>query len=489
VTDATAVVPGQHDTTAEVLLHWSDVVVTCGRRGGERVLIAAANLEVHAGEVVWIHAPDAATREALATVLDGTRRPLYGAAVGVARPAGAAVRLVLTDGSADVSATEVAPAVGGATVVIAAASDRTPASARVLSVVDGALRPVAPALSVHRWPVEVVGERVVARLVEVGTDAATARVVADVLVDANVRGHDSHGVQLVPMYLDRVRAGGIDPSATPHWITRGGVVNVLSASGGFGQIAAREAARVCATEAAERGLAAVAVRDNNHIGMLAAYRQPFVDAGVIALVLNISGPGVAAPGAARATLGNDAVCVIAPRGSGKPALIADFATGAVASGKIRDAAAHGRRLPDGWLIGPDGRPSTDPEDLDRGGAVPVFGGAATAHKGLCVAVLTEVLAGMLGGATVSPRVNKQRQSPELAMGCSQMFLGFSPEAFAAGDLDELAGALVDAVVGGYGAALPRIHFPEQMEQLRTVDNLEHGLDLPSDLALALGLTR
>ncbi|HST80759.1 MAG TPA: Ldh family oxidoreductase [Kineosporiaceae bacterium] len=466
-------------TEPAALLSWTDVVITEGRRGSERVLLAAVDLRVFAGERVCLVAADATTRAALVALLTGERAPLYGTVRGLARSAGPAsgdgpVHLVLGRGS------------GSASVVVAADPADAPQATRTCVFRDGALRVVPQEL---RWDAEQVSRQVEQTFVDVGVPVATARMVAQVLVAADVRGHRSHGVQLVPMYLDRVRAGGIVPEAEPEVIQSNPIVTVLSANGGFGQVAAERAARLCATKAREHGLAAVAVRDNNHVGMLAAYRQPFVDAGVVALVLNISGPSVAAPGASRATLGNDAICVIAPQGPGRPPLIADLATGVVAAGKIRDAAALGRSVPKEWLIGPDGRPSTNPFDLDNGGAVPVFGGAESAYKGLCITVIVEVLAGMLAGATVSPLVSKQRAHPESVMNCSQMFIGFDPVAFAAGDIEALTQTLVGAVAAGHGAAVPDIYFPEQKETLQMTETAERGIVVPGAVADLLGLVR
>lgn len=334
----------------------------------------------------------------------------------------------------------------------------------------------------QRWPIDSVYAHTCAALLAAGVPEQVAHMVADVLVDADVRGHFSHGVGLLPMYLDRVAQGGIDPLAEPKWLRQEGVVRVLSAQGGFGQVAAWQAARECATVGRQQGLAAVAVRDNNHVGMLAAYRQPFLDAGLVALILNISGPGVAAPGARKAAMGNNAVCLIAPTTDGAP-LIADFATGTVASGKIRDAAARGQPVPDGWLVDAAGAPTRDPSALDAGGAVPVFG----EYKGLCVSIITEVLAGMLAGATISPKVYKQRQYPARPMGSAQLFLGFSPDAFLAGDLTTLGAQLVTAIAGSYGDAPPLVYFPEQQEQQKVRDAHAHGLPLASSVAHVLGL--
>lgn len=215
--------------------------------------------------------------------------------------------------------------------------------------------------------------------------------------------------------------------------------------------------------------------------MLAAYREHFVRHDVVGLVLNVSGPSVAAPGAGRPTLGNDAVCMVVPRAEGLP-LVVDFATGTVASGKIRHAAHRGEQIPAGWLVDRQGRPTTDPEELDRGGAVPVFGG----YKGLGVAVITEVLAGILAGGTVSPLVHKQRAEPERAMDCSQLFLALSPAAFGNPPVDELLAVLSGAVAAGYPQGPPDVHLPEQQEQLAEAVAREQGVSVPAAVVERLG---
>jgi LDH2 family malate/lactate/ureidoglycolate dehydrogenase len=322
--------------------------------------------------------------------------------------------------------------------------------------------------------------RTQALLEEAGARPEHAATAARVLVDADVRGHHSHGVSLLPTYLARLDAGGIDPRAEPRWgEAAGAALAVLEAGGGLGQVAAELAARRCAEAAGRLGLAAVGVRGNNHVGMLAAYREPFVDHGVVGLVLNISGPSVAPPGGARATLGNDALCLIVPRRAGPP-FIVDFATGTVASGKVRQAALEGREVPDGWLLDAAGRPSSDPRDLDRGGSVPVFGG----HKGLCVAAVVEVLAGGLVDGRSSARVHKQRAEPQRAMECAQLFVGFAAGALG-GDPERCVDELQGAVAAAYDAAPAPPWFPEQLEQERARRHAA-GVPLPMPLAAELG---
>jgi LDH2 family malate/lactate/ureidoglycolate dehydrogenase len=241
------------------------------------------------------------------------------------------------------------------------------------------------------------------------------------------------------------------------------------------------AARWCAATAARLGVAAVGVHGNNHVGMMAAYRWPFQRHGVVGLLLNVSGPSLSAPGAVKPTLGSNAVCMVTPTDKAEP-FVVDFATGVVAVGKIRAAAQRGEPVPEGWLNDAAGRPTTDPCHLERGGSVPVFGD----YKGLCVTLIVEVLAGMLGGQTVSPLVAKQRAQPARPMNCGQLFIGLSPGAFGLEQTDKLLGVLHDAVVDGYADGPPPRYFPDQLEAASTAAALKDGIAVPMSVASALG---
>ncbi|MFJ3592225.1 Ldh family oxidoreductase [Streptomyces sp. NPDC090231] len=486
----------------------ADLIVAEGPEGAERILIAGLTVTVSAGEIVAVLADDTGSAAALIQVLAGRRRAQYGAidAGGAGRsrrirpslPAGVSVVAAherCPDGPANVvvvDATGTRPAESGAkpahtaarrggAVLLVTTDAEVAASADRTVHLNRAPRPERRPKAAVRFTTEALREAAAGSLTAAGVGAERAALVARVLVDADVRGHFSHGVGLLPMYLDRLRQGGIDPAAEPEWSQEEGSVVRLDARGGFGQVAADLAAERCAERAARTGLAAVAVRGNNHVGMLAAYREHFVRHGVVGLVLNVSGPSVAAPGAGRPTLGNDAVCMVVPRAGGSP-LVVDFATGTVASGKIRHAAHRGERVPANWLVDREGRPTTDPEELDRGGAVPVFGG----YKGLGVAVITEVLAGILAGGTVSPLVHKQRAEPERAMDCSQLFLALSPDAFGNPPVEELLDVLSGAVAAGYPQGPPEVHLPEQQERLAETMAAEHGVPVPASVVEQLG---
>jgi LDH2 family malate/lactate/ureidoglycolate dehydrogenase len=497
---------------APPILRITDLIRADGPRGAERILLPGLTVRVAAGEIVAVWCDSAASATALLDVLAGRRRAQYGViAVGgrggrpvtptapkgitivpagqqppssVAQPTPVTVVDATGLGPSGTSAWMGEPArtaarAGSAVLVVTVAEPPAGTVDRVVrSNPPG--RPQRRPSPAVRFPVPRLRQAATGSLTAAGVRPERASLVARILVDADVRGHASHGIGLLPMYLDRLAKGGIDAAADPEWVSGTGAVRVLDARGGFGQVAAELAASECAEAAARGGLAAVAVRHNNHIGMLAAYREHFVRHGVVGLILNISGPSVAAPGAGRPTLGNDAVCLVVPR-SGRP-LVVDFATGVVASGKIRNAAHRGENVPDTWLVDRSGRPTTDPEELDRGGAVPVFGG----HKGLGVAIITEVLAGILAGGTVSPMVHKQRAEPDRAMDCSQLFLAFAPSAFGDPPVDELLTVLSEAVAAGYPAGPPDVHLPEQKEELAEAEAQAHGVAVPASVVEQLG---
>lgn len=318
---------------------------------------------------------------------------------------------------------------------------------------------------------------VVHTLIGVGVESSTAKCVSDLLIDAEVRGHSSHGVGLLPVYLERIKQGGIKANNEPTLISQFGSVVVLDANGCFGQVAANKAAEWCTEHAVRNGISAVGIRNNNHIGSLAGYRWPFQKNNVVGLLLNISGPSVAAPGASKATIGSNTYCLICPQDHTEEPFVVDLGTGIVAGGKIRSALTKGQNIPKEWLIDKDGNASCNPSDLDNGGCIPIFGG----YKGLGISIIAEVLAGMLAGNTISPEVKKQRKFPDTSMGCSQLFIGLSKEAFGIRDIDLLIENLEKYILEGYMEKPKEPYFPNQVELEHAKRVKESGIILPRKL--------
>ena len=241
----------------------------------------------------------------------------------------------------------------------------------------------------------------------VGSRPEEARAVAGSLVDANLAGHDSHGVLRVPRYVDWVRSGDTVPNQTIARLVDTPVIAVLDGRHGFGQIVAPQAVDIGVAKAKAAGLSAVALRNSGHVGRVGEWGERAAAAGLISIhFVNAAGSILVAPfGGVERRLSTAPFCVGIPREGADP-IVLDFATSLVAEGKVNVASFGGKPLPPNALIGPDGALSGDPVllygPLDGEGhrnhalglgAIRAFG----EHKGSGLALICELLGGSLTG--------------------------------------------------------------------------------------------
>jgi len=246
-------------------------------------------------------------------------------------------------------------------------------------------------------------------LERVGAPAAIARQVATDLVEANLQGHDSHGVQLVPRYVENTEKGLINPAAAAQQVGGAGAMAIFDGGMGYGQVTGRQATAWATETATAQGMAMFGLRNTHHLGRIGAYAEQAAAAGLISMffVNAVSGPPMVAPhGGMDGRMGTNPVCIGIPK---EPApIILDFATSAIAVGKVKVAFNAGREVPAGALITHLGEPSTDPAVMfgqGERGALVSFGG----HKGYGLALVCEILAGALtGGGTNQPATPKDR---------------------------------------------------------------------------------
>ena len=234
-----------------------------------------------------------------------------------------------------------------------------------------------------------------------GATPAAAEVVASLLVDANAVGHDSHGVIRVPQYITTIEKGDIDPEAPVAVVRESAVSAVLDGQWGFGQVVMNHAVEWGIERAGRYGVAAVTVKNANHIGRLGSYMRRIAEAGMIGLLCTNShgGGSIVAPwGGMAGRLGTNPLAAGFPGAEGG-ALVLDMTTSIVAEGKVRIKRNRGEPAPVGWIVDSAGEPSTDPEDFyaePRGSLLP-FGGSM-GHKGYGLGVIVELLGGALSGA-------------------------------------------------------------------------------------------
>jgi uncharacterized oxidoreductase len=230
-----------------------------------------------------------------------------------------------------------------------------------------------------------------------GSAEDEAQEVADHLVRANLAGHDSHGVGMLPAYVRLLQDGLLVPNQVPQTVLDAGALLVVDARRGFGQRMAADAVRRAVNRASELGACVLALRNASHIGRIGTYAELAAGAGcAFTAFVNVADHrDVPAPwGCAEPRLGTNPFCAAVP-GLGGPSLMLDMATTTIAAGKARVAYNKGSRVPEGCLIDHTGHPTDDPAGFihDHTGALLSFG----RHKGSGLAVMCEIMAGAIGG--------------------------------------------------------------------------------------------
>ena len=228
-----------------------------------------------------------------------------------------------------------------------------------------------------------------------GVTEADADCVAQALVAADLEGHASHGVIRAADYLRAIDQGLTDVRARPEIVADELATARVDGHHGFGQVAGRFAIGVAIAKAREHGVSAVALVRCTHVGRLGDYVALAAAEGMVGLAFCTAtgAAGRVAPfGSTQPLLGTNPFAVGVPSADPEPVVL-DFATSVVAEGKLQVARNKGESVPEGWLLSPDGQPTTDPSDHYIGGPLLAFGG----HKGSGLAIVNDLLGGILAG--------------------------------------------------------------------------------------------
>jgi len=261
----------------------------------------------------------------------------------------------------------------------------------------------------------------------VGIATADAQVVAADLVAADLEGIASHGVMLVPMYIERINKGSVSRRSAGEVVSdRGGAI-VIDAGNALGQLTARQAVKLAVARAREIGLAAVGVRNSFHFGTAGRYARMMAEHNCVGIVLSNTRPLMPPPGGAEALVGNNPIAVALPS-AGEFPVEADMALSATAMGKIRLAAAAGQRIPEDWAIDSQGRPTTDPAAAINGMLLPAAG-----PKGFGLAFVIDLLCGGLSDGAVGADVRPLYGEPAEPYRCAHFFLAIHAGHFPVGE--------------------------------------------------------
>ncbi len=304
---------------------------------------------------------------------------------------------------------------------------------------------------------------------------------ADVLVRTDTRGVHTHGVRFVPTYIKMSRAGAIKTDANPRVIRNRGAAAVIDADAAMGMHAGYMATSLAIEKAstADLGMAMVLVRNSNHWGASGYYARMCADAGLIGVAVSNSPPVMAPTGGRSNTIGNEPTAYAIPGPDADSTLMLDIALSATAQTRVRMAADMGTTIPDGWILDSEGRPSTNPADIEKGTLLPAAG-----YKGYGLAVLMETLTAVLSGAGMLAECNYgafRAGGPAHPSNTGHTVIAFDVEAFMPRDefdarLATLRGAIRDSPKA---PGVDRIYLPGELEREHEREVDEHGLELDS----------
>jgi hydroxycarboxylate dehydrogenase B len=308
-----------------------------------------------------------------------------------------------------------------------------------------------------------------------GASPTNAEIVAAGQVDAHLTGHESHGVIRIPGLVRDCQSGKLKPANTPAVVREGAATAVVDGASTFGHVGCKLATEIAIRKARQGTLGAVSLTRANHTGRMGEWTELGAAQGLITMVagsrVNSSRGqvgGLLAPhGGRTGALGTSPISWAVPRAGGAPPILLDYATSAVAGGKLQVARAKGESVPLGWIIDSEGRPTTDVEDFFNGGAQLPFAG----HKGYAMAVIVTLLSiGLSEGDLLDPSEH----------GSCLFVLCIDPAAFRPADefarMVEDTCARLKAVPPAEGFA--EVLLPGEPEARSRAERLEHGIPIP-----------
>jgi LDH2 family malate/lactate/ureidoglycolate dehydrogenase len=304
-----------------------------------------------------------------------------------------------------------------------------------------------------------------------GVPADNAALVARCLVAADLRGVDTHGMNRIPSYMERIRQGVLDAAARPELTQVTPVVAQVDGRNGWGFVAAQAGMAAAIESAKTYGIGMASVKHSNHFGMSAWLAQQAIDAGMMSLVFTNSSPALPAYGGRSKLLGVSPIACGAP---GKAAdFILDMAPSVAARGKIYKAKRRGEKIPLDWALDAEGRPTDDPEAALGGVMLPMGG-----PKGSGLAVMMDVFSGVLSGSAFAGHVTGP-YDPSKPSDVGHFLVAVKPDLFMSlDDFRERIQYLYDRVVGSDKAAgVERVYFPGEVEQLYQQEREKTGIPL------------
>jgi LDH2 family malate/lactate/ureidoglycolate dehydrogenase len=313
-----------------------------------------------------------------------------------------------------------------------------------------------------------------------GMPEPDAHLVADTLVQADLWGHQSHGVLRLGWYLDRLRNGVMKPETKPDFTVDAGAIALIDGHDGVGHVLTMLATREAIRRAKAHGIGCVGVRYSNHFGTCMYYTLTGAREGCVMFLTTNGGPAMAPWGGRKKIIGTNPWSVATPAGRHAP-FVVDMAATDIARGKIYLARQRRQQIPLGWAIDANGAPTTDPQAAIDGIILPM-----AEHKGYAIAAMVDVLSGVLTGSGFLSSVHSPYKTAEKS-NCGHFMIAINIEAFQPlkefNERMEKYIAEIKSVPTAKG--FEEVFYPGEIEAGNDVKHRAEGLSLPEDTLLDL----
>ncbi len=306
-----------------------------------------------------------------------------------------------------------------------------------------------------------------------GVSHEDAAILADSLVDANLKGIDTHGVSRLPIYLKRISLGLINPKAEMTFTKNMPAAGVLDANNGLGQVAGVKAMKEAIKLARECGVGMVGVKNSQHFGAAGYYCSIACKEGMLGLAFTNAEPALPPWGSYEAIFGTNPIAIGIPTGKEVPIII-DMSSSIVTRGKIVAAARNGNSIPGDWALDPDGNPTTDAQKALDGSVLTMAG-----PKGYSLALMVDILSGVLTGAGFGKDVNSMYKDMAHPADVGHMLMAVNVEGFMPkGTFYERIGRLADQIKSSKKRpGTSEIYIPGERKRHVKLERLRSGIVL------------
>ncbi len=333
-------------------------------------------------------------------------------------------------------------------------------------------------------PLDELREICTSSLIKTGVSIKYAEIVADTLLEADLRGVTSHGIKNLPVYINRIQNGGINVNSEPEIKRISHNIYLIDGKGGLGQVAAYAGVEILRKSADDNNIAVVGVKNTNHCGMLAYYTKRISSDKNIGFMCSNTNPNIAAYGGAEPVLGTNPFSIAVPYNESN--IILDMATSSVAKGKIYEHDMKNEPIPTGWALDSEGNITTNPKDAINGVLLP-FGG----HKGYSLALMIEILSGVLTGSGFSKEVYSLHKDIDRIQNVGFLMAVIPIEPFI--KLDKFMNRLVSMVKiiknGKKQKNVKEVFLPGEIEERTYQRKLKEGISVEKELLQQIKLLK